>query len=452
MSLRSRLAVSVAALVAVAIALSGWIIVDSAERELTQEVDAFLENRTDSVVGLNLLAQRGRGDLANGFPGVGREPRRFGLDSLSEDDSVTQLITPDGQTQAFGDVTLPVGPSELQVAAGTSRARFGNVVVDGTEFRVKTTPLVDGVALMVGRDLSEVDAALDGLTRRTIVLGLIGSGLAAIVAWGLASGLARPVKRLAMAAEHVAETQDLSSSIEIGGGTEVARLADSFNTMLSALDTSREQQHRLVMDASHELRTPLTSIRTNVDVLRRAKGIDPESHQALMSDLSAEVDELTGLVTELVDLATASQRADEPDEEVDLSELARAVASRAERRSGRRVEVNTVDRGTIVGNSSSLERAISNLVDNAIKFSDADVTVTVDRGRCVVRDRGPGVDPADRALIFDRFFRSTATRSAPGSGLGLSIVKEIVTLHGGTVVVEEPSDGGPGAVIGFALS
>jgi len=449
MTLRTRLAVAVAILVAAVIAVSGWLAVDAAERELIEEVDTFLEDRVDRLGGIPLLedvareGRRGRG----GFDGA----RRFGQDALSEDDAVTQLITADGVVLTVGELELPVDEAAIAIARGDARrSNIETVEVDGTEYRVITARLGRGAALMVGRDLAEIDGALDGLARRTVVLGLIGAALAALGAWVLATRLSRPIGRLTLAAEHVAATQELSAPIEVTTSDEVGRLATSFNTMLEALDTSRRQQRRLIMDASHELRTPLTSLRTNVDLLKRAPDMEASDRTEVLDDVSGELEELTSLVTELVELATSSRAPDAETEPVSLVDVVQLVADRARRRSGRAINVSAAGSGVVEGHPGLLERAVSNLVDNALKFSPPDtaVDIAVDGGRVLVRDRGPGIAAEDREHVFDRFYRAPATRAQPGSGLGLAIVHDIVTSHGGDVVIVDPDDG-PGAAIGF---
>jgi two-component system sensor histidine kinase MprB len=253
----------------------------------------------------------------------------------------------------------------------------------------------------------------------------------------------RPIERLTETAEHIAATQDLATPIPVRGDDEVGRLAASFNTMLIALDTSREQQQRLVVDASHELRTPLTAVRTNIDFLGHATTLDAEQRAQLIAETRLELDELTNLVSEMVELAT-DVRSQEPVEPVPLTEVADDVAARFRRRTGHEIVVYADDAGVVDGRRAMLDRAISNLVDNALKFSPdgAPVTITVRDTTLEVADRGPGVASAERERVFDRFYRTANARTLPGSGLGLSIVSQIATLHGGTVALDERPGGG----------
>jgi two-component system sensor histidine kinase MprB len=220
--------------------------------------------------------------------------------------------------------------------------------------------------------------------------------------------------------------------------------------MLAALSTARMQQQRLVQDASHELRTPLTSLRTNIEVLASADQLDPGDRARLIDDVGIELVELTDLVNELVVLAQAPSTADEPPVEVQLDELAAAAAERTRRRTGRTVELRA-DPCTVLAHPTELDRAVTNLLTNAAKFSPAGtpIEVTVRGGRLEVRDHGPGIGEHDLPHVFERFYRSDAARSAPGSGLGLSIVEQVVAERGGTVFATNAPDGG--AVVGFQL-
>jgi two-component system sensor histidine kinase MprB len=229
----------------------------------------------------------------------------------------------------------------------------------------------------------------------------------------------------------------------------VGRLGTAFDGMLDALAASRAEQQRLVQDAGHELRTPLTSVRTNLAVLRRHPDLDPATRRKVLDDLHNEVEELVVLLEEVVALAQGAVD-DTPPTRVELGVLARTVAERAERRHGR-VVVVTADQSAVEAPLPAVERAVSNLVDNAAKFdqSGGPIEVVVEAGAVTVLDRGPGIAPGDETRVFDRFYRAEAARSRPGSGLGLSIVRDVALRNGGSVIAE-PRPGG-GAVVGFRL-
>ena len=205
-----------------------------------------------------------------------------------------------------------------------------------------------------------------------------------------------------------------------------------------------------MQNAGHELRTPLTSLRTNVSVMSRFAELSPSSQQRLLDDVTGETRELTNLINELVELAM-DRRDDENAEPVDLSALVGKVAAMFEHRSKRTIVVRADPDVVVLGRPKALERAISNLLDNALKFDTGSgaVGVSVTGDRVEVSDRGPGIDPDDSPKIFDRFFRADAARSMPGSGLGLAIVAEVAAVHGGVGFVEARAGGG--ARIGFTL-
>jgi two-component system, OmpR family, sensor histidine kinase MprB len=210
--------------------------------------------------------------------------------------------------------------------------------------------------------------------------------------------------------------------------------------MLAALERSRDSQRQLIADASHELRTPLTSIRTNVELLGRARGLPESERSEIVAAAGAQLEELTRLVGDLVDLARDGRPAPDEVEEVRLDELVRESAARL---NGVRFEID--DEPTLVrGSRTRLARAVGNLLDNAAKFSPAGaiVEVRVKGGEVAVRDYGPGIAADDLPHIFDRFYRAPSARGTPGSGLGLAIVRQVAESHHGTAVAEAPEGGG----------
>jgi two-component system sensor histidine kinase MprB len=220
--------------------------------------------------------------------------------------------------------------------------------------------------------------------------------------------------------------------------------------MMEALEGSREQQRRLVRDAGHELRTPLTALRTNIEFLAKADELPEAAKAAVYADLSTELAELTDLVNEVVEVAAEADVA-EPETDIDLGQMADEVVNRFRRRVSQSLELQVESAASLYGRRTSLERALGNLIDNAIKWSpsDAPIIVRVNGSRIVVENRGPGIAPEDRERVFDRFYRAPAARSKPGSGLGLSIVKQVVDTHAGLVFTEESATGA--TVVGFEL-
>jgi two-component system sensor histidine kinase MprB len=450
MSLRTRLTVIVAVIVAVAVVGGAYAAHLSTQDALRDETDKFLRDRAAGFVRLP------PGDLGGNFEGAridddegddDGESRNFEFDAIQQTIDRTGRVTNSLPNQP----PLPVDAEDREIAREPSEARYRDVTVDGDRYRMITASLRNGGAVQIARKVSETEDVLDVLRTRLVIIALAGIALAATAAWLVMRRATRPIEQLTDATEHIAATQDLTTPITVQGDDEVGRLAASFNTMLAALETSREQQRRLVVDASHELRTPLTAVRTNIDFLGHATTLDAEERAQLLAETRLELDELTNLVSEMVDLAT-DVRSEEPVEPVVLAEVAEDVATRFRRRTGTDVSVEVLDGAVIDGRRAMLDRAVSNLVDNALKFSPSGspVAVTV-RGTSVeVADRGPGVDPADRERVFDRFYRATNARTLPGSGLGLSIVAQIAALHGGSVTLE-PREGG-GTVARLTLS
>lgn len=453
MNLRTRLTIIVAAIVAGAVIVGGYAVLYSTKHELRSQVDSFLVARAARFIRQPPGAPaRGPG----GGPGPGG-PARFGVDrgALADFDAVVQVVDRNGRvTQSIADQpALPLSSHDRNLALGGGPAEVHDVTVGGTHYRMLTAALPAGGAVQIARSLEENDNVISALRGRLFLIGALGTLLAALVAWAVARRTTRPIQQLTEASEHVAATQDLAVPIPVRGNDEVGRLAASFNTMLVALDTSREQQRRLVVDASHELRTPLTAVRTNIEFLGRAKTLEADERNKLVEETRLELDELTNLVGELVELAT-DVRNEEPVEAVDLAEVAEDVANRFRRRTGREVTVVAAGANTINGRASMLDRAISNLVDNALKFSVAPEPVEIEvRGTTVsVSDRGAGVAEDDRSKVFDRFYRASEARTQPGSGLGLAIVKQIAEVHGGTASLTDRPGGGTVARLQLAPS
>ncbi len=364
--------------------------------------------------------------------------------------SAAQLVSTAGTVISCldGGPTLPTSAHERSLPAGTVALR--TVQVDGSRYRLLSTPWHEGGTLQVARDLAESDALLGRLRWRLAALVAVATVAAAGLGWIIATRLARPIVRLRDTTHHIATTLDLSTPVDIDAPGEVGSLAASFSTMVAAVGRSQDQQRRLVSDASHEMRTPLTSLRSNVELLRQIERLPPAERGEVLADVLEDVDELSVLLGELVDLASDLAAA-EPVEPVRLGDLARTVAARTERRTERVVTVDDTAPAEVVGRPPQLERAINNLVDNAVKYSDrgTPIDVVVDGATVTVRDRGRGIPPGDVERIFDRFHRAVDVRTEPGSGLGLSIVDEIVRGHGGRVFARNRAGGG--AEVGFTL-
>jgi two-component system, OmpR family, sensor histidine kinase MprB len=441
LSLRTRIAILAAGSVAVGVCLVAGGAYFVARHELIRGVDSALDQRAFFVQ--HVVAEQ---------DGIGVFPPRFRDGGLG---LVTQVVDSSGnvvQSLAPGSDVIPVTDRDRATAASaapTDGSR-GDVRIRGMHVRTRTLPIGGGQAVMVATQIDYIDHTLYRYALILFLLSILGIVGAALVGQLVARSAMRPVDRLTRALEHVGRTQEFDASIDIDRADELGRLGASFNAMLAALAESREQQQRLVHDANHELRTPLTSLRTNIEVLARERSMEPDERDRLLADLNTEIAELSNLVGELVDLATAPSAAEEEVQDVRLDEVMGEVVERARRRTGQRIEVTT-EPIVVRARPGQLERAVSNVVDNACKWNPKTqvIEVVLSEGRLEVRDRGPGIAADDLPYVFDRFFRAPAARALPGSGLGLAITKQVIEDAGGRVFAQ-PRDGG-GVVVGFEL-
>jgi len=446
MSLRTRLLLTTSAIVFVVVSTLSLGIYFTTARHLLGETDNTLDARVvaiaDSLRSNQELPNDGR-RMRNPL-GEALLPTRF--------DTVTQVISPDGTVRiALGEVDLPITQAVLSIANNPDDGIARSTIdIEGVSYRMLVVPLTRGGALQLAINISDIENAKQGIRTWMFGLGAAGIFVAGIAGWWVARRTAKPIQQLANAAEQIALTRQLDHTLDIHGDREVEQLATSFNTMLAALRQSGEQQRQLVQDASHELRTPLTSLRANAELLER-DSLDAETKQSILRDIRTEVDELASLSAELTALAS-DQRLTEEIQPVSLRDAAHDIAQRASRRSGRTVNVVAVTDSTIHVRPSQLERAISNLVDNALKFcpTPQPVEITIVGKTIAVVDHGPGISDADKPLVFDRFYRATATRALPGSGLGLAIVKQFANDHDATIAITDTVGGGATVSITFA--
>jgi two-component system sensor histidine kinase MprB len=425
-SFRRRLVLSCGAAVALVVVLgcglAYWVVRDT----LRAEIDNALRNE---------VAQRG----APGERGSSVSIRRGDLLTDAPAAFVTEIRRTEG---VIGPLIEPLDDDEdlRAVAEGRKEPFFADRQLDGVHVRVHVARL-GNLTLFVARPLTEVDSALNTLRNALLLLALGGIGLAVILSRLAMRAAVRPVAELTDTAEHVASTRDLTRRIDAHGDDEVARLATAFNTMLEALERSQRAQKQLVADASHELRTPLTSLRTNLEVLARGGPLDAGDRERLREDLVLQLEELTGLVGDLTELA----RDEEPEiEDVRLDALVEGAVERARRHAPHITYAAELEPTLVSGVPGRLDRAVGNLLENAAKYSPAGsvVDVRLRDGELTVRDHGPGIPEADRAYVFDRFYRADTARGRPGSGLGLAIVRQVAETHGGTVAADAADGGG----------
>lgn len=450
MSLRWRIAIALAALAAAATAVVSFTSYFQTKDRLYDEIDTSLTQTTNALFAVPSRPTRSPGGGSSGVTAQDIERLASELDV-----DIRQVVTASGQIfLPAAEGTLAVTEREQEVARTGEGTVSRNVTVNGDRYRILTTGVRttggEGAAIQVGRDLSETLRVLNSLRARYWVIGGGVSVLAAVIGWFVAGSASRSLVRLTKAVEAVGQSGDLRAEVAITGRDEVGRLGRAFDDMIGALRRSREQQQQLVQDAGHELRTPLTSVRTNVSVLRRHDRLSPEAFAQTLDDLDSELGELTGLVNEIVELATDA-RDSEPVEEVALDALARRAAERVQRRTGHLIAISS-DGSCVTGRPAAIERAITNLLDNAAKFDDSNnqIELTISAGMVVVRDHGPGFAAGEETMVFERFWRAPASRQKPGSGLGLAIVRDVANAHGGMVWARNHPDGG--AIVGMKLT
>ncbi|WP_329275563.1 HAMP domain-containing sensor histidine kinase [Streptomyces sp. NBC_01451] len=461
-SLRTTFAVSFAAVAAGVTVLVGFLSYDAAARLVrVDQQSAFAEvvqDLQDEVRNNTMTPQ----DFSSSEPGH---------DIVRPSRTDVQVLGPEGGVVDGGSPALPVTAEDRRVAASPVAGlavQHKDVAVGQDVYRIATVSLggrrgQGRGAVQVAQEFSDTEDLLRELQQRTILMMAAVVVAAGLFGWWLARRITHRLRILASAAEDVARTRRLGIQVPVTGADEVGRLGRSFDRMLGRLAQSEEDQRRLVQDAGHELRTPLTSLRTNISLLRRIDELPPATREDLVADLALEARELTDLVNELVDLA-AGQSDTEPKQRIDIADIADEVAVVARRRTGRDVVVRAGGETAVDARPAALQRAISNLVENAAKFDrggTAPIEIAVtgpERARqsgrqgairVEVLDRGPGVAEGDLLRLFDRFYRAADARSLPGSGLGLSIVREVAIAHGGAPFANR-RDGG-GAVIGFTV-
>jgi len=354
-------------------------------------------------------------------------------------------------TSKDDDAAVPLGRPEIAVANGEKAESVRTVAQDGRDYRVVAVPFREqGFAVVLVQNMATQERVLKRLGAVMLLFGLAGVIGAAAAGWAVARNGLRPVRRLTRNVERIARTEDLQP-LPVEGDDEIARLATAFNGMLVALSASRDRQRRLVADAGHELRTPLTSLRTNLDLLLQADssgGLDAGARAELLEDVRAQIEEMSTLVGDLVELAR-----DEPlrtvVEQVDLADVVDRAVARARRRGTDLTFDVETEPWWVTGEPASLERAVTNLLDNAVKWSPPGGTVRIrlNHGTLTVDDQGPGIEPSDRDQVFERFYRSDESRAMPGSGLGLSIVRQVIERHAGNVRVDETEAGGTRMVL-----
>ncbi|HTR73142.1 MAG TPA: ATP-binding protein, partial [Solirubrobacteraceae bacterium] len=428
------------------------------------------EGPTGSPPGLFGAPSAGPARGRDGGVGLPRsvQPAPFGGAS-----GYVQFVEPSGQVHVPGgqgneSKQIPTNASDLAIARTGEGSVLSDRTVRGAELRVLTEGLGRsgvgrGGAVMVARPLNEVNSELSRLLLILAAVGLAGIALALALGALVAKVALAPVRRFTARTETLTEegaladlrsvgpSLDLTKRLDVEGRDELARLAESFNRTLDALEQSVITQRQLVADAGHELRTPIASLRANIQTLSEAERLPPADLDSLKADILAELDELTSLVADVVELARGAG----PDRgvqegEVRLDQVVSSAIAKVARRGNVRID-QRLEPTVVTGAGERIERVVSNLLENARKWSPPDGVVEVELrdGVLKVRDHGPGFEDADLAHVFDRFYRADGARALPGSGLGLAIVKQAAESCGGYAKAGNAPDGGAVLEVSF---
>ena len=489
MNLRAQTILVITGLTTVAALSAGWGAYALASRAEFRTVDAFLAERTNGIESVLDAANETGPPSRGGPPGAPTEGPRPGppadaftpsfpppasspigsvpsggpvpppvlaiVEDVAGGDVVVRVVEgagSTGQNPARGPLLEFINAASIDVDLPPIEVPLGdvdmlNVDIGGVEHRLYVEVLNDGTSIYVARSLDEAQSTLASLRRQLAVVIVPVILLSIALGWLAARRLSRPLESLSASAERVARTGELDVDFRTDAPGVVGSVARSFRSMLDSLVSSRDAQRRLVANAGHELRTPLTALRMNADLLATGRLSEADAELAL-SAISAETRELSSLTGELVELATVAADV-EHRVSTDLCDIAERAADSARRRHGVEVIVEgRASKATV--QPARIERAITNLVDNAVKFGPADtpITIRVDSNSVAVIDRGAGIDEGDLGQLFDRFYRSAAARSLPGSGLGLAIVDKVARDHGGRPFARNHANG---VTIGFTL-
>ena len=468
MSLRTRIAGVAGLAVAIAVLLGSVLAYVAIRGELRGQVDDALEERAQ------VFEPVAAGQVPPGAPlPLGGPPRqrRFpgGMadrgERFDEFDrrapafggagGYVQVVAPDGSVLRPGRETeeLPVEGEARVIAATGEGRRFDDVDVGDNHVRVLTIGLGEIGAVQVARPLDEVDSVLRRVLVILALMAIGGVAAGAALGGGVARAALAPIRDFTSGTERIAATTDVSQRMPVHGDDELGRLARSFNSTLDELERSVEAQRQLVADAGHELRTPIASLRANIQTLEEAHRLSEDEREALRQDVIAELDELTALVGDVVELARAGGNGDAVVvDDVRLDLVVRQLVERAERRADRQVSFDLDLVPTLLrGQPERIARAVSNVLDNARKWSPPGglVEVRLRDGTLSVRDHGPGFEEKDLPHVFDRFFRSDRARGMAGSGLGLAIVRQAAEAHGGWAEAANAAGGGALVTVRF---
>jgi two-component system, OmpR family, sensor histidine kinase MprB len=468
-TLRARIAAVASLAVAVAVLAAAIALYLAIRTDLRGQIDESLKQRAHEFTPMSASAMPA--GPQEGLPGGGGPPGAGGAlfgDRGDRDElprsvkpapfggasGYVQFISPQGSVdvpggQGTSPTQVPPSAFDKRIAASGEGSALTDRTIKGTHLRVLTIGLGANGAVLITRPLTETDDELERILLILVIVGVAGIALAALLGALVARTALTPIARFTKRTETLTEELDLSQRLEVGGRDELARLASSFNATLDALERSVEAQRHLIADASHELRTPIASLRANIQIIQDAERLPPEDRASLRQDILDELDELTSLVSDVVELARGAKSGTASDD-VRLDQIAQDAIERTQRRGKLRFEVE-LEPTLLSGEADRINRAVSNLLDNARKWSPPDgiVEVTLKDGVLAVRDHGPGFDEQDLPHVFERFYRADRARKLPGSGLGLAIVRQAAEAHDGYVKAENAPGGGAQLIVSF---
>jgi two-component system, OmpR family, sensor histidine kinase MprB len=484
-TLRTRIAAVASLSVALAVLGVAVGVYVAVRADLRGQLDASLGQRAEALLGPGPQEAPPAGPGSAGQPGTGPRgaplggaplggasgggpppdrdggdrgyPRSLPPPPFGAASGYVQLISPRGAVSVPGGQgsSTPIAPNarDLRIAAAGSGRVLSDRNARGTSLRVLTLGAGARGAVLVALPLTEVNHELSHLELLLVVIGLAGIALAAVLGVLIARTALAPVARFTRRTERLSGGLDLNQRLEVSGRDELARLAESFNATLDALARSVGAQRQLIADAGHELRTPIASLRANIQVLQEAERLPPAEQENLRRDVVQELDELTALIGDVIELARGASR-DAVADDVRLDTLVQAAAERTRRRAGDVRFALDLQPTLLSGDAPSIDRAVSNLLENARKWSPPQglVEVRLRDGELTVRDHGPGFAEQDLPHVFDRFYRAPRARGLPGSGLGLAIVRQATEAHGGWARAQNAPGGGALLRVHFGLA
>jgi two-component system sensor histidine kinase MprB len=471
-SLRARISAAAGLAVGLAVLAAAVGLYLAVRADLQGEIDQGLRQRAQAFTGPSGSDAHppGVSDTGTGYGGAGGsgsgpppgesprdgfpsqvQPAPFGAAS-----GYVQFIAPDGTIEVPGgqgaSPRVAVSAGDKAIAASGTGSALSERTVGATKLRVLTIGTGASGAVLIARPLSEMNHELSRILLLLVIVGVSGIALAALLGALVARVALAPIARFTKRTEALTGNLDLSRRLEVEGRDELARLAGSFNTTLDALERSVEAQRQLIADAGHELRTPIASLRANIQVLGEAERLPPAEQESLRGDIVSELDELTALVGDVVELARGSGRDEGDLDDVRLDEVVQSAVERTQRRGDLRFEL-CLEPTLVRGQGERIVRAVSNLLENAHKWSPPGGVVEIDlkEGVLSIRDHGPGFEEADLPFVFDRFYRADRARKLPGSGLGLAIVRQAAEACGGYAEAENAPGGGALLRVSFGL-